>query len=218
MNYKILFLEDNLQDVELMRRELEKAGLKNTYRHVSSKQAFLEALTDFVPDIVLADYSMPMFNGMHAFKLFKDMGLNVPFILVTGSLTENLAMECQNEGVDDFMLKASFKRLPEVLLRNIKLKQVELEKQLISAELELKNAELKMLYEKAEKARAQELLSNREFEILCMIASAKNTKEIADQLSISPATVATYRARLMEKLGMKSNVELTQYAIRNKLI
>ncbi|MES2618759.1 MAG: response regulator transcription factor [Bacteroidota bacterium] len=218
MSYKILFLEDNPQDVELMKRELDKTGLKNSYLHVSNKQDFLSALTEFIPDIVLADYSMPMFNGMHAFKLFKDMGLNVPFILVTGSLTENLAMECQSEGVDDFMLKASFKRLPEVLLRNLKLKKVELEKQKISAELELKNAELKMLYEKAEIARAQELLSNREFEILCLIASAKTVKEIADKLCISPATVATYRARLMEKLAMKSNVELTQYAIRNKLI
>jgi DNA-binding NarL/FixJ family response regulator len=62
------------------------------------------------------------------------------------------------------------------------------------------------------------LLSSREFEILCLIASGKVVKEIADKLSLSPSTIATYRARLMEKLELKSNVELTQYAIRNNLV
>jgi len=218
MNYKILFLEDNPLDVELMRRELHKAGIENIYRNVATKKDFVDALETFNPDIVLADYSLPMFNGMHAFRLFKDANFEVSFILVTGSLTENLAMECQLEGVDDFILKASFKRLPDLILRNLRLKQVEKERQKISAELDSKNEELKVLRDKAEKARAQELLSRREFEILCLIASGKAIKEIAGQLSLSPATVATYRARLLEKLELKSNVELAQYAIRNNLI
>lgn len=218
MQYKILFIEDNEQDVRLMKRELDQAGVENISRQVSTRQEFLEALDTFRPDIILADYSLPIFNGMHAFRLYKDSGGTVPFILVTGALNEALAIECQSEGVDDFIMKSSYKRLPEILLRNIRIKEMELEKHKIARELELKNEELKLLHEKAAKARAQELLSNREFEILCLIASGRSTKEIADQLSLSPATVATYRARLLEKLELKSNVDLAQFAIRNGLI
>ena len=72
--------------------------------------------------------------------------------------------------------------------------------------------------EKAETARAHDILSNREFNILCLIASGKSIKEIAGQLILSPATVATYRARLLEKMDLKSNVDLTRYSLQNKLI
>ena len=65
---------------------------------------------------------------------------------------------------------------------------------------------------------AHERLSDREFQILGMIASGKKVKEIATELSISPATVATYRARVLEKMQLKSSVEITSYALRNNLI
>jgi len=61
-------------------------------------------------------------------------------------------------------------------------------------------------------------LSDREFQVLRMIASGKKTNDIATELSLSPATVATYRARVLEKMQLKSNVELTNYAIRQNLI
>jgi DNA-binding NarL/FixJ family response regulator len=63
-----------------------------------------------------------------------------------------------------------------------------------------------------------EFLSDREIQVLQLIARGDSVKEIASQLSISPATVATYRVRVLGKLGLKSNVELTQYAIHNNLI
>lgn len=122
------------------------------------------------------------------------------------------------KGVDDFVLKSNFKRLPLIIVRAIEIKKAEVETKRISDELERKNAELKSLKEKAEKERAYELLSPREFEILCLIAKGKSIKEIADELHISPATVATYRSRLLEKLEIKSNVDITRYAIENKLV
>lgn len=217
--YKILFLEDEAQDVELMRNELDTAGFKNVSKQVSSKKDFLESLETFEPDIILADYTLPMFNGMHAFRLFKENNQNlIPFILVTGSLNEDMALEYLHEGVDDFILKSSYKRLPSVIIRNLEIKKIEKEMEKISTELESKNDELRILREKSEKARAWELLSTREFEILCLIASGKSIKEIACQLFLSPATIATYRARFLEKLNLKSNVELTRYAMQNKLI
>lgn len=215
---KILFLEDEAQDVELMKHELDKAGFRNASKQVFSKKDFLDALAKFKPEVILADYSLPMFNGMHAFRLFKEQKIFIPFILVTGSLSEELAVECLTEGVDDFILKSSFKRLPSVIIRSIEIKNAEKEREEVSAELKKRNGELRMLHENAEKAKARELLSNREFEIFCLIASGQSIKKIAEQLFLSPATVATYRARLLEKLNLKSNVDLTSYAIRNNLI
>jgi DNA-binding NarL/FixJ family response regulator len=214
---RILFLEDNVHDVELMKQELQHAGF-NSFKHVTSKKDFLDALDDFKPDIILADYSLPMFNGMHAFRLFKEKQIFIPFILVTGSLNEQLAAECLSEGVDDFILKSGYSRLPSIITRSLEIKSLEKEKEKIAAELQSKNEELKLLRENAEKARAHELLSNREFEILCLIGSGRSIKEIADQLFISPATVATYRARILEKTDMKSNVDLARYVIEHKLL
>jgi len=63
-----------------------------------------------------------------------------------------------------------------------------------------------------------ENLSDREFQVLCMIASGKRQKEIAEELCLSAKTVSTYRTRVLEKMGMESNAELTYYAVKNRLI
>jgi len=214
----ILFLEDSEQDIEFIVFELETSGMPVIPKHVLSKKDFLDALETFKPDIILADYSLPMFNGMHAFRLFKEKNLMIPFILVTGSLTEELAVECLSEGIDDFVLKSSFKRLPSIIQRSIENKKAERERHELSERLENQSHELNILKEQSEKEKLHELLSNREFEILCLIASGKSIKEIADQLFLSPATVATYRMRVLEKMTLKSNVELTLYAVHNHLV
>ncbi len=67
---RILILEDDIQDVELMKRELKTSGFLHSSKWVATKKDFLEALESFRPDIILADYSLPMFNGMHALHLF----------------------------------------------------------------------------------------------------------------------------------------------------
>jgi DNA-binding NarL/FixJ family response regulator len=215
---KILFLEDEKQDVELMKRELKASRIRFTYKQVMTRKEFLDGMENFNPDIVIADYSLPSFNGMHAFKLFKDKKRNIPFLLVTGSLDEDLALECLTEGVDDILLKSNFARLPSKIVRAVEMKQMELEKNRISDELEKSKKELDALREQSRLLNAQEQLSNREYEILCLIASGKSIKEIADELFLSPSTVATYRARILEKMDLRSNVEITRYAILNKLI
>lgn len=64
----------------------------------------------------------------------------------------------------------------------------------------------------------RELLSDREFQVMCLIASGKTVGQIADLLSLSDGTISTYRARILEKMRMKTNAELTHYAIHNKLV
>src|ERR1044071_2979731 len=181
--FKILFLENEKQDVELMLHELKKDGIKNISKRVSTKKDFLDSLLNFKPDIILSDYSLPMFNGMHAFRLTKEKNSLIPFVLVTGTLTEELALECMHEGIDDFVLKSNLTRLPAVIVRQLQMKELRKEKQEIAAELEKKNEELKMLQAENEQSKIRELLSSRELEILILIAGGNSVKEIADQLS-----------------------------------
>src|ERR1043166_4021796 len=90
----ILLVEDMAVDAELIQYELRKAGLGFTTRCVQSKKAFLKELRESPPDIIISDFSMPQFNALDALHLLKSHGVNVPFILVTGSQSEETAVQC----------------------------------------------------------------------------------------------------------------------------
>jgi len=143
--YQILFLEDNPDDVELMEHELMEAGMNFMSRRIDNKNQFLKEVVDFCPDVILADYSLSMFNGVQAFRMLKEKNMNIPFILVTGVLSEKLALECLKEGIDDFILKSSFKRLAAAIIGAIRKKEIEKEKNLFAAELKKSHEELRLL-------------------------------------------------------------------------
>jgi diguanylate cyclase (GGDEF)-like protein/PAS domain S-box-containing protein len=126
---RILFLEDAATDAELIERELRKANIAFTSHRVETKADFLKALTEFRPDIILSDYSLPQFSGLEAIRLLKEKEIHVPFILITGSLTEEIAVLCMKEGADDYILKASLKRLPSAVLNALKKKEAERDKE-----------------------------------------------------------------------------------------
>lgn len=157
--YRILFLEDNPDDVELMCHELNEANISFVSSHVSKKEQILQQVYDFQPDVILVDYSFPSFNGMDAFRMIRQIKKYIPFILVTGAMSEKMALECLKEGVDDFILKSSFKRLPAAILSAIEKKETEKEKNRISSELKKSHGELKVLFKRQQTAREEERLS-----------------------------------------------------------
>lgn len=157
--YKILFLEDNRDDVELMEHELRSAKIDFVATQVSRKKDILERVRDFDPNIVLVDYSLPSFNGIEAFRMVKAEYPLIPFILVTGALSEQVALEFVEEGVDDFILKSSFKRLPSAIVNAVKKKEAEREKQRITMELQKSHAELMSLIERQDRAIEEERTS-----------------------------------------------------------
>ena len=112
---KILIVEDVVADAELIKRELSRAGIRFTARCVDTRDGFATALRDFAPEIVLSDYNLPQFSGPDALRMLKHVGCSAPFILVTGSLTEEVAVECMKEGADDYILKTSLTRLPSAV-------------------------------------------------------------------------------------------------------
>ncbi len=157
--YRILFLEDNPDDIELMRHELSEAGMDFISEQTDKRLDFGKFVSDFKPDIILADYSLSTFNGMQAFYILRKEDLLIPFILVTGALSEQLALECLKEGVDDFILKSSFKRLPAAIANAVKKKEVEQEKNLIAQELRKSHDELQLLVERQQSTIEDERMS-----------------------------------------------------------
>lgn len=113
---RILILEDLATDAELAIRELRRAKLTFESKRVETRESFLRALKEFNPDIILSDYSLPQFNALEALHLLKELKVETPFVLYTGSLTEEVAVECMKEGASDYILKSNLTRLPSAVL------------------------------------------------------------------------------------------------------
>jgi PAS domain S-box-containing protein len=107
---KVLIAEDNPLDAELFVRELRRAGFEPEWQRVDSESAFLEKLSGNL-DLVVSDYHMPTFTGFRALELLKKSGLEVPFILISGTIGEDSAVEAMKRGATDYLLKDRMGRL-----------------------------------------------------------------------------------------------------------
>jgi diguanylate cyclase (GGDEF)-like protein/PAS domain S-box-containing protein len=114
---RILILEDVPADAELMERELRRAGIIFSARRVDTEETFLKELKDFAPDLILADYSLPTFDGLSAVVIAREKFPDVPFILVSGAIGEELAIEILKKGATDYVLKDRLSRLVPVINR-----------------------------------------------------------------------------------------------------
>ena len=108
---RVLVVEDRAEDAELAIRELRRAAIRCETQRVDSAPAFRHALTDFTPDIVLADYTVPGFGGMAALEILQAEAPDIPLVIVTGSLDEETAAECIKAGAADYVLKTNLVRL-----------------------------------------------------------------------------------------------------------
>lgn len=114
---RLLLIEDLAADADLITYELRKANIPFQSTCVASKRAFLSHLRGgAVPDAIISDFSLGQFNALDALQLLRAGRIEVPFILVTGTQSEEVAVQCIKEGADDYILKSSLKRLPAALL------------------------------------------------------------------------------------------------------
>jgi signal transduction histidine kinase len=144
-----LLVEDNPLDVELVQRELRKAGFDFTSSVVQCPEDFSREIHSRRPDVVLTDYNLPQWRGMEALEILKREQMEVPLILVTGALGETTAVECIKSGITDYVLKGALARLPIAIRRALQekhlleqRKQAEREKEEYLQELKRSNAEL----------------------------------------------------------------------------
>ncbi|MBK9091066.1 MAG: EAL domain-containing protein [Holophagales bacterium] len=114
-NLRILVLEDVASDAELEIRELRQAGILGEWLRVETEAEFRATLDEFTPNVVIADYSLPSWNGMKALKVVRELRPDLPFIIVTGSIDEETAADCIKSGADDYVLKERLGRLPHAV-------------------------------------------------------------------------------------------------------
>jgi PAS domain S-box-containing protein len=114
---RVLILEDNPRDVELCIQELNKAGFELQADAVDTEEGFASKLQSCDYDLILSDFRIPTWSGLEAFRLLKQKGKDIPFILVTGTLGEEAAVDLIKEGVADYILKDSLVRLPSAVRR-----------------------------------------------------------------------------------------------------
>lgn len=131
---KILLLEDSKIDAELIQRLLEKEISPCLFKLAMTKTKFLKELDEFSPDVILSDNSLPRFNATEALKIVHQRGLHIPFILITGVVSEEYAAGIIKQGADDYILKDRMTRLPGSIDTALRNRQAEKEK--LKAELQ----------------------------------------------------------------------------------
>ena len=161
-------------------------------------------------DVVLLDISMPGRSGLEVLKDIKAEHPKQPVLILSMHAEEQYAVRALRAGASGYLTKAS---APDELIGAIR--KVSYGRKYVSASLAEK---LAFALDIDTKKPPHETLSDREYQVMLMIASGKSVKEIAAELCLSVKTISTYRARVMEKMNMKKNAELTLYAVRNRLM
>jgi DNA-binding NarL/FixJ family response regulator len=176
----------------------------------SDGQEVLENVRKIDFDVVVLDIAMPGRSGLDILKELKSGKPELPVLILSIHPEEQYAVRVLKAGASGYLTKDS---APDELITAIR--KVSGGKKYISASLAEKLAyDLEIGAEKP----LHETLSDREYDVMCRIASGKTVKEIAEQLYLSVKTISTYRARILEKMRMKNNAELTHYAIKHELV
>ena len=161
-------------------------------------------------DIVISDLSMPGRSGMDALQQIKLHNQKLPVLILSVHSEEHYAIRVLKAGASGYLNKES---APEELIQAVR--RLLMGKKYITPTIA---EQLASGLDKDSEKPLHEILSDREFEVLKLLASGKSVSDIADQMVLSVTTVSTYRARIMAKMNLKTNADLTLYAIENKLI
>lgn len=173
-------------------------------------QEVLEKLNKMSYDVVVLDISMPGRSGLDILAQLKREFPRTRVLILSMHPEEQYAMRALKAGASGYLTKES---VPDELIAAIR--KVSAGRKYISSSLAER---LAIAWEDGREKSVHERLSDREYEILCMIARGKSVKEIAVELRLSIKTVSTYRSRILSKTEMKNNAEIIYYAIKNNII
>ncbi|WP_143959878.1 PAS domain S-box protein [Litoribacter populi] len=143
---KILLLEHDIHDVGLLEYELKKEGPKFEMKVVENKHDYVEALKGYQPDVILADYALPTFDGLSAFKEKKNHAPDIPFIVVSGVIGEEKAVDLIKNGVTDYVLKESMYQLMPKIMRALQEAEDKKEKKIALAKLKTNEANYRQVF------------------------------------------------------------------------
>ena len=143
---KILLLEDCANDAEdIMRRLQSNEKFNCEFKLATGKSAYLQALEEFHPSIVLSDHSLPQFDSKEALAIARQRFPDIPFIMVTGTISEEYAIDMIKTGADDYILKDRMTRLPAAIMASVQKRKAETEKKMLEQEREFDRNNLKAL-------------------------------------------------------------------------
>ena len=175
----------------------------------NSTQTFAK-LEESTWDLLILDIDLPGRNGFEILKFIKDKKIEIPVLVFSFFNVEQVAVRAYKAGANGYLSKVNsdkeLVKAVKVLLSGKKFISEEVAEMLAS---HLENPESKPAAEK---------LSDREYQTMMLIGSGKSISEIATCLNLSVSTISTYRTRILEKMNLKSNAEIVNYAIKNKLI
>jgi signal transduction histidine kinase len=139
---RILSLEDDEDDFEFIHETLDASDLKFSIKRVDTKEGFINALENYKPHVILSDHSLPKFNSTDALEICKRNHIQTPFILVTGAVSDEFAVNSIQHGANDYILKSNLNRLPSAIKNALKHRETEIAKQRAIASLESQNEKL----------------------------------------------------------------------------
>lgn len=199
------FIREGIKRVVSEKMDLEIIG------EAENGNELLDILEEKTPNILVLDITMPGKSGLELLKQLNSLYPDLPVLILSIHSEERFAVRALKAGASGYLTKTS---ISEELIKAIRKIVTEKRKYITSEVAEQLASQVDM----SRGSALHEELSDREFEVLCMIASGKNVNEIADELSLSPQTIHTYRTRIKDKMNISSNVEMTRYAIENNLI
>ncbi|OYW18503.1 MAG: DNA-binding response regulator [Sphingobacteriales bacterium 12-47-4] len=161
-------------------------------------------------DVVICDITMPGRSGLEALQQIKQIKPDLPVLIMSMHSEDQYALRVLKAGASGYLNKDT---VHDDLIRA--LQTIRLGRKFITPSIAEKLANA-LGYDSQKKMH--EFLSDREFDVFKMIAAGKSVSEIAEQLNLSATTISTYRSRILEKMGMKTNADLTRYALENSLI
>ena len=207
---KILIADDHPMVRQGLKETLGEAFSRVTFGEARTAQETLESVGKQNWDVVILDISMPGKSGLDILDDLHRLRPKLPILLLSMHPETQYARRALKSGAAGYLTKES---VPDEVKEAVK--KVQAGGRYVSAAL----AE-KLAFDLGREADApiHELLSDREFQVLRMLAAGKTVKQIADEIALSVKTVSTYRTRILQKTGMKTTAELIRYAIQNGLV
>ena len=206
---KVLIVDDHAVVRRGLKQILEDDG-EIRVSDVATPREFLECIRSENWDAVVLDLDMPDKSGLELLSELKNLRPNLPALILSIHPEEQFAVRALKAGADGYLNKSS---APDELVKAVR-KVVSGGKYISETVADQLLFSLKSNIETA----PHEQLSDREYQVMCLIASGKTVTLIAEQLALSIPTISTYRTRILEKMKMLNNAELTHYAIKKKLI
>lgn len=207
--YRVLIADDHPVVRKGMREILVESGLIRSVDEAGNGREALDLISGHDYDVVLLDISMPGMGGIEALEAIKKTMPSLPVLMLTIYPETDYAVRCLRAGASGYLTKRSE---PDELV--VAIRKIVKGGRYISpvvADILASNITGN------ERETPHDKLSNRELQVMQMIVKGKSNKEIAANMSLSPKTISSFRSRILEKLVVKNNSEIVQYAVKHRL-